>query len=1645
MDNNFNGIDDEYEKDYTLASSKFDTQSNLASSITGGAIATVADFGTSVYNTLGSVIGAENVETETVLRKINKNALAVYEENPDTIQTLSLIGGSFVPGGLAIKGMQGIRAGIKGVNWFTEAGRVDNLAKIAKAAEAGVEGTAEVRALTRTMLRNGVANNVVDAAAMEVAMLGTMGAHPFLEDYWDNPVQNIGISLAFGGVLGGGLGFVADRAAIRAAKGAVETKAYSDILKGLDKGGPSAPLIGEMQALDSNIRFLDNIMKDSYDANPLTKQLAAAIKEEQMAKKVEVFHKATPDEFKALSVEDRNYIMDTLSKHPEFGSVKAVDGVKFYSPSDSSFAKLPRKISATKETNPSEVIKNKKRQVTGLTDSVYFPEEGVFAHIDDAAHMSRANTMYEATAIRKLQSLANVGKAGREDVGLLLRGGSSVDVDATYLSTMAEVHSKDLNSIKVVSPDDLPILDALVSRASKDITGAFDNRPFQLTTTKNVQEKVPSTNTLSMKATSVEEAAKKLGLPANAERTTIVEEARKAGYASLSIGDEVVNVPNPIPIVAKKAIISTSRPVYIDEIKRLAIEQKEMMIQSFAKQGRPAEFIAIRTNTPKETVLAYLTAKDKAANSLSKLEEQGMPIRHYDHGNVEAYLDPKLRPLRLTHSIGKLTYANMLSSLDQKNLSTINTEFIASILYKSDSKILQRFASTFLGNGHDRDGLRLAMEHIRTSVGEMNNNTLGNAFFQSADSFLRNTSQGKAITYIGKMIQNIAEDEGKKLKEPIANAMAKIAGDEAKLTEALIYLNLNDSLSGWRAVTGGQLVQKEDVQVAGKIVEREVPVKYQGVPFTIKSPEVLELVSALDSAGREAYAMKSSTNAITGRSAPNDIGHWVPSIDFRNKSIAYVFDRTNQRTSVIWGNGDEDLKIKIGQYLKATGLKGNEEIVTEKAINGTVDGVLVQTKAQQEQWNILKGRLDPLTMRIANTSMKKQGIAEATVELNTNRFTELLGAYDHLVEGYVKRNAAYLMHDTLDHLDTISGINNLYSKNQPLDNILGFLKKTPDSAAKVKNILLGSNNLNEYTPWKHTNENFEIVTSYGLGKVSEIFQAVASPVKTLAKVGKPSDYVDNMDKINYEMFSKKLAEAGVPNPFQVFDDATAAQLYKKGKLEEAPDVAKRMVYAGNAFAATMALRMLDLASPLVNIMSLPILTTMAKATNMPPKLLGAAKEAGLSPNLASIMHEGMRLSNSKIGEALAERWAKEGHFTSYVTESNKALRMTRSFQKDSAYYLESFVNNRFMDTMSWTADKAEDMIRYHTMFAGYALAKKVYPQLGDTGATIFARDFMDRAVGNYHSGQRPVMFQGTMGVAMGLFQTYMLTMAQNIYRHLELKDYKNLGKAMLAQSTIFGAGSLPGFDIVSQAIGDNFSDENIDLTTGTFRASDDKVATSVIFGLPANLGPALFTRGDISPRIPNPTNFNSIAAVNMVNQSAQAVSNVVSAVQEGKNFGSAALQALSLQSVSRPIARVSELATGYSISRAGDVFSAPSEVYTFNGIASRIMGARPIEEAIARESLHLDKTYARADREARMEVTGKLKKAIRNNELEDNDLEELAAAYMKKGGSAQGWRTAVNNALEGANTSGRQLVINKLRPDSPLMYMMDSLDGDAVE
>jgi len=119
------------------------------------------------------------------------------------------------------------------------------------------------------------------------------------------------------------------------------------------------------------------------------------------------------------------------------------------------------------------------------------------------------------------------------------------------------------------------------------------------------------------------------------------------------------------------------------------------------------------------------------------------------------------------------------------------------------------------------------------------------------------------------------------------------------------------------------------------------------------------------------------------------------------------------------------------------------------------------------------------------------------------------------------------------------------------------------------------------------------------------------------------------------------------------------------------------------------------------------------------------------------------------------------------------------------------------------ADRTEEFVR----FVAARTADNIFSAAGFEGMDLQqqVRTFVNRVHGNYVSSQRPVAFQGPIGQAMGLFQTYQFNLMQQVFRHIENGDKKSLAILFGLQSSLFGLQGLPGFQALNTHIVGNAS------------------------------------------------------------------------------------------------------------------------------------------------------------------------------------------------------------------------------------------------
>jgi len=1093
-----------------------------------------------------------------------------------------------------------------------------------------------------------------------------------------------------------------------------------------------------------------------------------------------------------------------------------------------------------------------------------------------------------------------------------------------------------------------------------------------------------------------------------------------------------------------ETVSNTERPAAAEVLTSVEAldSQIERVLRDQVKQmqglGFGRETVAKRTGAPQATIDKILRNEEIHGEEMSKFTSEEGVIRA---------LAPENKALVMESNIDKHHSAATYANLNLMNHQDLSRGLVEAFSKSSPSKFTRS-----IGEALNSAEAKTQLNFIGQGLGGLLPSALRSTAVTSANFTLdRLGALGPLITGFGKRVINLRNHAKETFTAPLSIKMKALAKDEAGMIEFLTAMNVGASISGKKVFKAGQwwspqqtktgldtIMKADDATFlawANSIDPRTgVPpmraVQFKQAPYQVVTPAVIALIEELHVSGRELYHLKNTKNKVLGKGELDDIWFWSPANNPRDKEIAYAFNTETQETTMLMAKTPAQLLSYAEEYKKGLGVEANFTKIVFKG-------------GDQADYNQLAGRHDPMYMKVADASKQHGGAsASALVPTNTEVLEDLIQGYDHYINQGIDDLVKLQLNPISEHLEALSLISQRGHDPSTLGKVKQALNKPQDAGAVLGNILMGRSNLNQHEGWAAVQTGFQVAADHTLKTMADII----SPL-----IGKSSRTAEDWTKISTEMKRR-----GIVHPFQVMEDfvnaqgqasvryvpneAQGAATYISDGIRGNESLSPRLTALSNSMAATVILRVLDAAHALVNIVGLPILTTAAMGRRMEQSFLGATKDPMAKFGVIEEMYNGIRLMNHPTA---SDKWRRLAEAENMLKpdwgEMNGLMRQVHSVDPGVISRIEDGLESRWVKWASKASDKSEELVREMTFFIGVNMAKKAYPGLSDSGVMTFARNFMDESVGNYTAAQRPAAFQGSIGVTMGLFQTYMVTYAQAMYRQIENKDFKVLAKMMLAQGGIFGASSLPGFSQVSEAIGTHFSDNHIDLETGTFRAVGDKTAQILLYGLPSQLV-GLNTRGAVSPRIPNILGgLDNLVVVNVATQAYDAADRVVhAAFQADGNAGKAMLEALSLQSISRPLARLSELGTGRSITSTGDVID--SDTWTFQSVAARVMSTRPIQDTQIRTAKRLDSLYGAVDRDNRRKVTMQLKSNLLNGNLDQEKLGYLANQYMRSSGSATGWRSAVAEAQGQVDKPGSDLVRDELRPNSPSMYMMNDLD-----
>lgn len=562
-----------------------------------------------------------------------------------------------------------------------------------------------------------------------------------------------------------------------------------------------------------------------------------------------------------------------------------------------------------------------------------------------------------------------------------------------------------------------------------------------------------------------------------------------------------------------------------------------------------------------------------------------------------------------------------------------------------------------------------------------------------------------------------------------------------------------------------------------------------------------------------------------------------------------------------------------------------------------------------------------------------------------------------------------------------------------------------------------------------------------------------------------SDALNNAKdgKISWEEAETALTKFGLGGHFT---DKTAFEVAQSAPDRNLMQVAVRKA---NMLLANGMLR-LDFANSLLNIVSTPVLlgtevSSIRNSIKSDPAMAALFDNAlGLTvpgtalkiPSTTKLVFNSVNNRFGDTGKALMERYrtigAVKGKPAEFYTMLDDLSMVPGLVPSKYAALADKWVEKGSKLTFNTQAEE-------FTRFVSADVMRQITEPVVQAGKMSiqeqnnFINIFVNRVQGNYVASQRPMMFQGTIGAAVGLFQTYQFNMFQQLYRHIENRDLKTLAIAGGLQSTLFGANGLPFFAGVNTHIIGNASinEKHNDLYSYAVKAMGKDMGDWMMYGtasampLFSDKAPALWTRGDLNPRYVTmvPTDFASVPAVQASMKVIAAVTGMAKQISSGGDMLPAVLHGLEHNGINRPLAGLAQIFQGASTTSKGDLISASQDWLSIAN-ASRLLGAKPMDESIALNERWRGSAYKAVDKE-RIDLLGSaVKEKLRNNQqVSTEEWLDFQGKYAAAGGRIQGFGAAMKRWDRAANTS----VVNELAKHNKTMAgqrMLEIMGADPL-
>lgn len=1045
------------------------------------------------------------------------------------------------------------------------------------------------------------------------------------------------------------------------------------------------------------------------------------------------------------------------------------------------------------------------------------------------------------------------------------------------------------------------------------------------------------------------------------------------------------------------------------------INTKLVEIRTGLDAGHSMERMAKATNTPLDTVQTFVDGGLQYRPTYSSMTPKDLMVYNSLKQNaLDYYLKPKM-----LHLDGQAPYRaqqeelRKVIQLDAEHMKSVHEGIVDNIVRAHAPESFQSIYDDIL-NTDEFKGLEANLEQLVTTEGS------GSRFISSVDHTLRGIPGGEVITLLGARTRSVLNEKFKAIAgHTIHAALTKLSAEPAVRTQYYMILNAMDELSNADA-TGMKIVQALDPtgNTINKIelvpATKEEAAKYLTYPRS--NTEISwnpgtaldDAMSATKYMSDEALKRLNTNRQLAGMQPIAGRGIHAPYASIDDQFTGYVVSTNPKKVA--------DIKIIVGKDLNDF----ESKLTRAQQELDPAEYRVLRSRDQLADWNDIHSyaKLDQLERW--NPAQTKSGITSEQIPNDNSRLNQLLEAYH---QSFMSDSRLFMQRAKPDIFDKLDGI--AKAQKAPATsikrNLFTRVQEKPKLADIVANTLLNRSDLPN-SPWFNSlNNTFSAGYTMAARKVTNLWDTTVGEYKN----GK-------IPLERYNQIQEELKNSNIPFPWKDFTDYAAA------RVPEFKDISQEHIAKANSLVVTLGLRLFDLSHAAVTLMSAPLMMS-AEAANV-------AKSKSIAYPI-KYMYRGLKMLTNPTAEEAA--FLKTGERFGHTA---RQVEGTISLFDDIHLNISKWgpvQESRAMKFLTKPADWSEEITRKWAYATGYHMAKDAYQGATQGALEAYAVQFANRTMGNYLSRQRPTLFQGSLGAAVGLYQTFMLTMTQNMFRYIEAKDLRALTTLAAGWQGMFGIQSLPLYEPMNKMIGRNAETTGHDLTNAIYEQFGDtseqsrSMAEYLLYGVPS----ALFqvpvqSRATIDPRLPFTAQDGAVsfkpALVSIAYQAGQSLwdtgsklASVASAGGDALDYGRAIGEGISSQAVWRPGARAAELLLGRSVDQTGATVSTTDEVYQPWAVIARVASSRPMKEQALRNLRYNGRYYDAVSRESRRDTIKALRSMVVDGTSGDQ-VGTLMSQYINKGGTIRGFNQALQGAYMGIQKDFAGKLADDIDADSPV-------------